>query len=174
MAKASFTKLALSRNTEIKILEWKDQKIEVKQYLPINDKLDLITKIITFVIDDNGFCNPCRVDIIEKLQFILNYTNINVTEKQSEDIFKLYDLFVSSGFYDAVIDLIPKEEINYITNAVSAVAHEVYNYRNSARGIMEQIVQDQQMTEDGLNRIVDQIKNSEEIKELRELTTQLG
>ena len=33
MAKIPFTKLALSKNTSIKEVEWKDQKIEIKQYL---------------------------------------------------------------------------------------------------------------------------------------------
>ena len=174
MAKVSFTKLALSRNTELKFLEWKDQKIEIKQYLPINEKLDLISKIVGFAIDENAFCNPCRVDIIEKIQIVLTYANINLTEKQSEDIFKLYDLFVSSGFYNAVLQLIPKEEINYIIQSVDAVAHEVYTYRNSAKGIMEQVVTDQQMTEEGLTSIITQIKESEELKHLQDLTTQLG
>ena len=36
MAKVSFTKLGLSKNQEVKIVEYNEQNIEVKQYLPIN------------------------------------------------------------------------------------------------------------------------------------------
>ena len=46
MAKVSFTKLGLKKNEDIEIVEWNEQKIEVKQYLPIEDKLNLITAII--------------------------------------------------------------------------------------------------------------------------------
>jgi hypothetical protein len=46
MAKISFSKLGLSKNTEIKNFEYNGQNIEVKQYLPIQDKLKLIGDVI--------------------------------------------------------------------------------------------------------------------------------
>ena len=55
MAKVSFTKLGLKKNEDVEIVEWNEQKIEVKQYLPIEDKLDLVTKIINDSIDTNNF-----------------------------------------------------------------------------------------------------------------------
>ena len=42
MAKVSFTKLGLKKNEEVGILHINEQDIEVKQYLPINEKLELI------------------------------------------------------------------------------------------------------------------------------------
>jgi len=81
MAKVAFTKLNLIKNTSIKILDWKDVKIEIKQFLPTSEKLDLISKIINMSIDDHVFCNPCKINIFENLEIIFNYTNINVTEK---------------------------------------------------------------------------------------------
>ena len=174
MAKIAFTKLALTRNSKIEILEWNNQKIEVKQYLPIEEKLDLISRIMSFSIDDNAFYNPCRLDIFELIQIILTYTNINLTQKQNEDISKLYDLFVSSGFANAVKQLIPDEEITYIHTAIDATIKEIYRYRDSVMGIMEQVTTDQRITEDRLNEVIEQIKNSEEIKDLKKMTTQLG
>ena len=38
MAKVSFTKLGLVKNQEINIVKGNDQEIEIKQYLPNNDK----------------------------------------------------------------------------------------------------------------------------------------
>ena len=46
MAKVPFTKLGLTKNTEVKNFTWKDQIIEVKQYLPIQDKLSLIAAVL--------------------------------------------------------------------------------------------------------------------------------
>ena len=38
MAKVSFTKLGLKTNQEVKTIEWNEQIIEIKQYLPIEKK----------------------------------------------------------------------------------------------------------------------------------------
>jgi hypothetical protein len=51
MAKISFTKLGLKVNQEIKTIEYNGQIIEVKQYLPIQDKLQLISDIINQAMD---------------------------------------------------------------------------------------------------------------------------
>ena len=67
MAKVTFSKLGLSKNTEVKEIEWNDQKIEVKQYLPIEEKINLVGKILNESVDDNGYYNPIRLNI---------YTNI--------------------------------------------------------------------------------------------------
>ena len=52
MAKIGFTKLGLSINKEVKEIEWNGQKIEVKQYLPAEDKLELCSRIINESVDD--------------------------------------------------------------------------------------------------------------------------
>ena len=174
MAKVPFTKLALSKNNNIKILEWKDQKIEIKQYLPIEEKLNLITKILNLSIDENLFYNPCRVDLFQLLEIIFAYTNINITEKQSEDIFKIYDLLFSSGLADAIKQEIPKSEIDYITNAILSTINEVYRYRDSVMGVMDQINADQKLTENSINDMIDTLKNSEELHTLQEVSTKLG
>ena len=46
MAKVAFSKLGLKVNQDIKTIEFNGQNIEVKQYLPIQDKLRLISNII--------------------------------------------------------------------------------------------------------------------------------
>ena len=173
MAKVPFTKLALSKNNDIKILEWKDQKIEIKQYLPLEDKLNLMTKILTLSIDDNVFYNPCKVNLIKTVEIILAYTNINVTEKQSEDIFKLYDLLVSSNFSSTIFNLIPDTELNFLNENIQITIQEIYKYKNSVMGVLEQINTDQKMTEDSLAEMINTIKNSKEIQDLQDITEKL-
>ena len=46
MAKIGFTKLGLKSNNEIQYVEFNEQTIEVKQYLPVEEKLELITKVL--------------------------------------------------------------------------------------------------------------------------------
>ena len=42
MAKVAFSKLGLTKNTNVGSFEWNDQTIEVKGYLPIQEKMQLI------------------------------------------------------------------------------------------------------------------------------------
>lgn len=156
MAKIAFTKLNLIKNNAIKILDWKDQKIEIKQYLSINDKLQLISKIIGFAMDEHVFVNPCKIEIFETLELILAYTNINLTDKQAEDTLKMFDLFVSSGLYKEIKNLIPEDEYNFIHQGIIDTIHEIYSYKNSLMGIMEQT----QMTYKDIDKEVTQIENS--------------
>jgi len=88
-------------------------------------------------VDEHIFYNPCKVKIFTTIEILLAYTNINLTEKQQEDVLKLYDLFISSKFYSEVIKLIPGEELDYIQNGIFDTIHEIYRYRDSAMGVMQ-------------------------------------
>ena len=76
MAKVSFSKLGLKAKNDIKTIEFNGQNIEVKQYLPINDTLELISKVINQSADDNNFSNPVKLDIFTAIEVIDYYTNI--------------------------------------------------------------------------------------------------
>ena len=52
MAKVGLTKLGLSVNKDVKHIKWNGQDIEVLQYLPSNEKLELCSKIINDSVDD--------------------------------------------------------------------------------------------------------------------------
>ena len=174
MAKVPFSKLSLSKNTSTKEVEWKDQKIEVKQYLPVAEKLDLISKIINYSADDHVFYNPCKVQIFETIEIILAYTNINITEKQQEDILKLYDLFISSGFLDKVKEVIPEKELNYIDDSVQATIKEIYRYRDSFMGVMEQTQTDYSSLNTQITDLEEKISNPENLTLLKDVVTNLG
>ena len=142
MAKVAFTKLGLSKNQDTVIVTWNDQNIEVKQYLPVNDKLILISNVINESQDDNNFANPVKVDVYSALEVLYAYTNISFTEKQKEDVTKLYDLVISSGLFEAVKNAIPKKEYETLTCAIIESVDAVYAYRNSVLGLMESITGD--------------------------------
>ena len=46
MAKLAFSKLGLKVNNQVVNISYNDNDIEIKQYLPINDKLKLISDVI--------------------------------------------------------------------------------------------------------------------------------
>jgi hypothetical protein len=108
--KPTFAKLKLQKNNEVKIVKVNELEIEVKQYLPVEDKLKLISNVINYSADENNFANPVKVDVFGTLEIIYAYTNLGFTEKQKEDPANLYDLLISSGVADALITAIPEME----------------------------------------------------------------
>ena len=121
MAKPTFAKFGLKVDQSVKLVKFNEQEFEVKQYLPVENKLELISEIVNQSIDSNNFANPARIEIFTVVEIVKNYTNISFTEKQLEDILKLYDLIVSSGLGKAIHENMCSDEFDFITNTVDKV-----------------------------------------------------
>lgn len=174
MAKISLTKLGLNKNTKVEIIEFNNQKIEVKQYLPVEDKMELISTILNQSVDENGYYNPCRIHIYQLVNIIMAYTNITFTDKQKEDIYKLYDLLVSSGLFYKVNNAIPESETDFIFNGSDEAIKSIYSYRNSVMGIMDNISADYSNLELDASKIQGELADKENLGFLREVLAQLG
>ena len=175
MAKVSFTKLGLKVNQEIKVIEWNEQKIEVKQYLPINQKLELISNVINLSHDgQNNYSNPVRVDVYTALEVIDAYTNINFTEKQREDPTKIYDLLKSNGVLDAIIDSIPEVEYSSLINGIYRSIDAVYTYHNSVLGILEAVSTDYENLNLDMNNVKEAMGDPNSVLLLKDVLDKLG
>ena len=174
MAKVSLTKLGLKVNQDIKNIEFNQQIIEVKQYLPINEKLELISSVINSAADENNFSNPVKENVFLTLEILYHYTNINFTDKQKEDPVKLYDLVVSSGLVNKVTDLIPEEELDEVINGVAQSVKAIYTYRNSALGILESISQDYSALNLDATKIQQKLADPDNMALLKQVLTKLG
>jgi hypothetical protein len=141
-AKPTFAKMGLKMNTDVKMVKIGEQEIEVKQYLPVNDKLILIGKVISSAADDNNFSNPIKLDVFTSLEIVFAYTNIVFTDKQKEDLIKLYDIMECNGIFDEVIAAIPQCEYKSIIEGVEECSNAIYTYRNSVMGVLEMVGQD--------------------------------
>lgn len=147
MAKVAFSKLDLKINNDIKTVLHNNSKNEVieydvKYYLPIKDKLEVISNIINQSSDDNGFYNPMRIKIFTTLEIIYAYTNLSFTAKQKEDPFKLYDLIMSNNIFSEIIDNISKDDLKEIQDSTIQTIENIYKYKNSVVGILDTITQD--------------------------------
>lgn len=174
MAKVSFTKLGLKKNEDVGILHINEQDIEVKQYLPINEKLELISSVINSAADENNFSNPVKENVFLTLEILYHYTNINFTDKQKEDPVKLYDLVVSSGLVNKVTDLIPEEELDEVINGLAQSVKAIYTYRNSALGILESISQDYSNLDLDATEIQQKLADPDNMALLKQVLTKLG
>ena len=176
MAKIAYSKLGLNKmiNKDPRIIDFNGQDIEIIQYLPIEKKLELITDIINQSLDDNNYYNPCRIEIFKTIEIILAYTNLSITEKQKEDVFKLYDSFVASGFAKLVLENIPVEDYNFIYNSVIKTIKNIYKYRNSALGILESISADYSALDLDASEIQQKLNDPNNMDLLRAVLSKLG
>ena len=174
MAKVGLSKLGLSVNKDVKKISWNGQIIEVKQYLPSNDKLEVCSKIINESVDDQNFYNPGRVAIFQAIETLLAYTNINVTDKQKEDSCKLFDLLHSSGLAAVIYTAIPENELGAIQSIVEATIHNIYEYKNSVLGILQAMSDDYNSLNLDATNIQEKLANKENVEFLQQVITKLG
>lgn len=174
MAKVGFNKLGLVKNTEQVDFMWKGQKIEVIQYLPLEKKLEVISNVINESVDLKGYYAPYRLDLFMTIAIVQNYTNITFTEKQQEDLGKLYDLLVSSGIYNEIKNRIPTSEIDYLQVNIDKTIHSIYEYKNSALGIMDAIAKDYKDVNFNAAQIQEALESGKGLETVREVLDNLG
>ena len=175
MAKIAFSKLALKKQEEIKTIDINNNVIEVKQYLPINDKFDLIARVIEGIsTDQNGFKNPVKIEVIASLEIIMAYSNLSFTEKQKEDIGKLYDLLEENDVINQIISVIPQDEYEFLINGIQETIDAIYVYRNSILGILDSVSQDYSNLNLDAESIQAKLADKENIALLKDVLTKLG
>lgn len=174
MAKTTFAKLALKANTEIASFEENEQIVEVKQYLPIEDKMEMIARIINNSVDDNGYYNIGKVEMNLTLEIIFAYTNVTFTEKQKENLAKLYDVLYSSGFWNDVCACLPQVEFQWIRTVVYSTIDKIYEYKNSVYGVLDTISADYSNLNLNADIIREKLTAGENVEFLKDILTKLG
>lgn len=175
MAKVTFNKLNLTKNTEIKNIDINENIIEVKQYLPVEEKLELISYIVNMAHDeDYNFSNPVKVEVFAGIGIIKYYTNITFTERQLENPAKIYDLLNSNNIINNVIAAIPSNEYDEIRTGIEDTIKSIYQYQNSTLGILDTIGQDYSDLNLEADTINEKLSNPDNMKLLRDVLAKLG
>lgn len=141
MAKVSYTNLKLKTNTSVKTFKCGDNDIEVLQYLPFENKYDLVMITLQNAEEDNIY-NPMKIDMYFHLFLIMMYTNINFTDKQKEDLPKLYDALESNNIINQVVDLIPETEYNQLLSDMTDIMNRKLEARRSVGAIISKFITD--------------------------------
>lgn len=179
MAKVPFSKLQAKVDGEVtknfyRNLAGEEVYYEVKHYLPIEEKLELVSRIINNSVDNNGFYNPMRVKLYMVLEVVFAYTNLSFTEKMKEDPFKLYDILVSTGIFTDIVDVIREKDWSEIQENVWSTIKNIYDYQNSAMGILDTLKSDYNLLDLDATEIQQKLGDPENIELLRDILTKLG
>lgn len=174
MAKVAFTKLGLKKVDAIKKITINNIEIEVKQYLPIDDKIKIITNVLENSADDNNFSNPVKVDVYTCLEIIYAYTNMTFTERQKGDPTKLFDLLEENNIINTVINAMDEIEYKTLFDWIQNTITAYYKYKNSVLGILETISADYSNLKLEASDIQKKIADPQNLSLLKDVLTKLG
>ena len=160
-------------DTSLEIVSIGNTQVAIKKNIPILEKMELISDIVNASIDDNDFYNPCLGKINLLVKLVLAYTDIDVSEDIS--IFDLYDIF-SNGVFQAVIPIISESpDYSFIIRGVEEFIHSIYEYKNSARGILKGLMADAKESNLELEDIVKDINLApESLAMVKDVLDKLG
>lgn len=175
MAKVGFGSLKITKvDDRVNTFTFNEKEIEVKRYLPFSDKLTLIGNAINLAADGNRFANPMKIDMYLDLEIMFAYTNITFTDKQKEDLVKLYDMLASAGFFEAMYNVIAEDEASTIHYNAARIAENMYGQMNSLYGIMENVATDYADVGTKIDKYQQDLANPDNLSLLKGIMTKLG
>lgn len=127
--------------TNTSILKINEQQIEVKQYLPIADKNDLI-EIALQKAEEDGLYNEILLDVYFHLNIIYLYTDIEFSEEDREDEMQLYDLLETNGIITEVLAHMGEGEYQNLRELLITMRDLHMKYSNSAAAVLQRIITD--------------------------------
>ena len=179
MAKIPFSKLQTSVDGGASKVSYynkagEDIYYEVKHYLPIKEKMELVSRIINQSVDENGFYNPMRVKLFLVLEITYAYTNLSFTDKMKEDPFKLYDILVSTGIFTDIVNCIREKDWSEIKESTWQTIESIYKYKDSIRGILDDISTDYSNLSLDASQIQKDLADPENMALLKNVLDKLG
>ena len=175
MAKIAFSKLNKIKSLPVVEISIDDQKVLVEQYLPLEEKVNLITSVIEQSGNgEEGFFNIVKLEAYYIIEMIRAYTNISFTEKQLEDTTKLYDAIRLNDIWTVVADAIPGAEREYIWSNIMALAREITTYNNSVLGVLKAISSDRDNLNFDVTELMNQINDPQALTLLKSMVDMTG
>lgn len=154
MAKVSYANMKLKTNESIKEVKIGETKIEVKQYLPVEEKYSFLNIVLQNSLE-NDIYHPVKVDMYFHLYLVYLYTNINFTDKQKEDEGKLFDTLLTNGIIEGVITTMPEAEYNMLVNLLNQMIEKNEKYKTTFAGVVGKFINDLPAQADAAMKIVE-------------------
>lgn len=175
MAKVAFSKLNKIKNIPPTVHQLGEYNIEIEQYLPLADKVELITAVIEQSGNgEEGFFNIVKLEAYYRIEVVKAYTNITFTDKQMEDPTKLYDSLILNDVWAFVEDKIPHTELEYLWNNILTLAEEITSYNSSAMGILKAISTNRDDLNFDVAEIFEKLNNPEALTLVKSLVEKTG
>lgn len=150
MAKIALNKLNLNSNTNISKINIGGQEVEVLNYLPIMEKVDVIDLAVQESINGRT-CNPIMLDAIFHMNILLSYTNISLTPTQKKSMLETYDLLEKNGVITDILSVIPSEEYKELVEGLQTQVEKTERTLSSIVNVISEITDSISMALDKAN-----------------------
>jgi hypothetical protein len=150
----TFTDLSLKLDDTVKIVNINNQDVEIKQYLPVEDKYDLIDTVLQNSYE-NGHYNPLKVDTFFHLYLVYLYSNIQFTDAQKEEPAKLFDLLYSSQTLDIILSGMNEKEYSLLVQMLEKEIELSTNFNNTLGATIKNLVDNLPINAEKAKEIVD-------------------
>lgn len=142
--------------------------LEVKSYLPIDQKIELINWVVENSLDTQTGCfSPIRTDVFFAMALAKWYADVEFDDDVV--ISDAYDILESNSVFDAICTAIPEHELNYINDALEDTLKDIARYNNSFAGMMSGMDAESAGLNDAITKILEQVKNRENLEMIDEL-----
>lgn len=159
-----YSDLNLSINNDTVTTQTPFGDIEVRKYLPVEDKIDLI-EIALQKSEENGIYNEMKLAMYFNLYIVYMYTDLEFTDEEKADEYKLYNELESNNIIISVLGALDEyEELFHYLNMMKDIKMK---YKTSAAAIMQTFVQDMPRNAAAMSEIVDNF-DKEKYKEVVE------
>ena len=159
-----YTDLGLKVNNDIKTFTFNDVTVNVLQYLPLEQKYDLIMITLQQSLVD-GVYNDLLLEAYFHLALTYLYTDIEFSEEDKIDEMALYDNLLSSGFMDAFLEVFNKSEYKMLHTYIENIIKLKMKYSTSAASLIGKIIDDLPKNAEAAQTIVDNF-DKEKFKEV--------
>lgn len=163
---------------EIKSIDCKindDITLNVKQFLPTEDKVKFIEFVVNGALDEETGCfSPIRTEVYYEIALCRFYAGIEFSEEDLEHITTVCDILETNHVIDSIERCIYLDEINYMRDLVDKTVEDIARYNSSAAGIIRSMSTDASGLGDQITEILGQIKNAEGIEQLSVIKDVVG
>lgn len=140
----------------------KGQDIKVKTTIPTEDKIMLVSLILSNSVDETaGYFNPFRIKIVSAVEAMEYYSNLDFGEDKFENIYDIYDILEDEGFIDI---LYTQTDFASLITMIEDCAIQIVKYNNSFVGLLEGLKNNNEDLSSGLSNLFEQLKTDPEIK----------
>lgn len=134
-----FDELNLKRIDKEVSLNIDNQKINVKQYLPISKKIDLVQIALQQSLED-GVYNEGLLTAYFNTYIVMFYTDLEFTDEQKQNILEIYDILESNDIISKINNAIPEVEFDDLVDLLSSQQKNNMEFKRSAAYLIGQFI----------------------------------
>lgn len=134
----NFNDLGLSFQDKSKNVIINGQKVEVKQYLSIKDKIDLIQIVLQQGVV-NDMYDEAVLEALFYVYTIMYYTDLEFTDEQKENPLDIYDMLISNDVLNVILSEIPEDEFIDLMDYFEKQKELNLKYQTSFTFVLNQI-----------------------------------